>query len=121
MNNTTTITIDLAKEVFQVAILNKFGKVITNKAMSAKKMLHLVIQHPEACIYMEACGSAHYWGRQFTQQGQQAKLIPPHLVAKCRNGNKSDQNDTIAIYEAAKNPKVYFVSILLWMIPTNCC
>jgi transposase len=111
MNNTTTITIDLAKEVFQVAVFNKFGKVITNKAMSAKKMLQLVIQHPEACIYMEACGSAHYWGRRFTQQGQQVKLIPPHLVAKYRNGNKSDQNDTIAIYEAAKNPKVYFVSI----------
>jgi transposase len=79
--------------------------------MSAKKMLHLVIQYPEACIYMEACGSAHYWGRRFIRQGQQAKLIPPHLVAKYRNGNKSDQNDTIAIYEAARNPKVYFVSI----------
>ena len=111
MNNTTTITIDLAKEVFQVAVFNKFGKLIMNKAMSAKKMQQLVIQHPEACIYMEACGSAHYWGRRFTQQGRQAKLIPPHLVAKYRNGNKSDQNDTIAIYEAAKHPKVYFVSI----------
>lgn len=111
MNNTTTITIDLAKEVFQVAVFNKFGKIIANKAMSAKNMQHLVIQHPEACIYMEACGSAHYWERRFTQQGRQAKLIPPHLVAKYRNGNKSDKNDTLAIYEAAKSPNVYFVSI----------
>lgn len=111
MNNNTTITIDLAKEVFQVAVFNKFGKLITNKTMSAKSMLQLVSQHPEACIYMEACGSAHYWGRRFTQQGRQVRLIPPHLVAKYRNGNKSDKNDALAIYEAAKNPKVYFVAI----------
>ena len=111
MNDTTTITIDLAKEVFQVAVFNKYGKQITNKALSGKRMQLLVTQHPEARIYMEACGSAHYWGRRFSQQGRHVKLIPPHLVAKYRNGNKSDKNDTIAIYEAAKNPKVYFVSI----------
>jgi transposase len=111
MNNTTTITIDLAKEVFQVAIFSKFGKQKSNKAMNSKKMQELIMQHPEACIYMEACGSAHYWGRRFSQQGHQVKLIPPHIVARYRHGNKNDKNDTVAIYEAAKNPKIYFVSI----------
>lgn len=111
MNNTTTITIDLAKNVFQVAVFNKFGKQIVNKSVSAKSILLLVSQHPEACIYMEACGSAHYWGRRLTQLGHQVKLIPPHLVANYRNGNKNDKNDAVAIYEASKNPKIYFVSI----------
>ena len=69
MNNTTTITIDFAKDVFQVAVFNKFGKQIINKSVSAKKVPLLVAQHPEACIYMEARGSAHYWGRRFTQLG----------------------------------------------------
>ena len=90
MNNTTTITIDLAKDVFQVAVFNKFGKEIANKSMSAKKIQQIVLQHPEACIFMEACGSAHYWGRQFSQLGHQVRLIPPHLVAKYRNGNRDD-------------------------------
>jgi len=54
MNNTTTITIDLAKDVFQVAIFNKFGKVLNNKAMNSKKLLQWVSQHPEACVYMDA-------------------------------------------------------------------
>jgi len=111
MNNTTTITIDLAKDVFQVAVFNKFGKVLVNKAASTAKLQQLVIQYPEACIYMEACGSAHYWGRQFTQLGHQVKLIPPHIVAKYRSGNKNDKNDAVAIYEASKNPAIYFVSI----------
>lgn len=111
MKNSTTITIDLAKDVFQIAVFNKFGKEITNKAMSEKRILPTVIQHPEACIYMEACGSAHYWGRRLTQLGHDVRLIPPHLVAKYRNGNKSDKNDAVAIYEASKNPSIYFVSI----------
>ena len=109
MNNTTTITIDLAKDVFQVAVFNKYGTSLSNKAMNSKKMQLLIAQHPEACIYMEACGSAHYWGRQLTQKGHQVKLIPPHIVARYRNGNKSDKNDATAIYEAAKNPTIYFV------------
>ena len=111
MNNTTTITIDLAKDVFQIAVFNRFGNEITNKAVSPKKILQLVVQHPEACIYMEACGSAHYWGRQLTKLGHQVRLIPPHLVVKYRNGNKSDKNDAVAIYEASKNPSIYYVSI----------
>lgn len=60
---------------------------------------------------MEACGSAHYWGRRFTQPGYTVKLIPPHLVTKYRTGNKSDKNDAVSIYEASKNPTIYFVSI----------
>jgi len=36
MENSTTITIDLAKEVFQVAVFNKLGKGLINKAMNAK-------------------------------------------------------------------------------------
>lgn len=70
MNTTTTITIVLAKEVFQVAVFPKFGKQVINKAVNSKKLQLLVIQYPGASIYMEACGSAHYWGRRFTQLGQ---------------------------------------------------
>jgi transposase len=111
MNNTTTITIDLAKDAFQIAAFNKYGKALINKAISPKKVRQFVSNHPEAVIYMEACGSAHYWGRQLTRLGHTVKLIPPHIVARYRNGNKNDKNDAFAIYEAAKNPNIYFVSI----------
>lgn len=60
---------------------------------------------------MEACDSAHYWGHQFRQLGHKVKLIPPHIVTWYRNGNKSEKNDAFAIYEAAKNPNIYFVTI----------
>jgi transposase len=111
MKDTTTISIDLAKTVFQVAVFNKFGKTVSNKALNAKKMVELVAQHPEAVICMEACSSAHYWGRRFTQMGHKVHLVPPHIAARYRNGNKNDKNDCIAIYEAAKSPSTHFVGI----------
>ncbi len=111
MKEHTTIVIDLAKTVFQVAVYNKFGKQKSNKAMSAKKMVETIVLHPEATILMEACGSAHYWGRRFEEKGHQVKLVPPHIAAKYRNGNKNDKNDTVAIYDAAKSSSTYFVAI----------
>ena len=60
---------------------------------------------------MEACGTAHYWGRRLRRIGHTVQLIPPQIDAKYRNGNKNDKNDTIAIYESAKSPATYFVAI----------
>ena len=97
MNNTTTITIDLAKDIFHVAVFNKYGNSLNNKRITPKKVRQFIIRYPEATIYMEACGSAHYWGRQFKQWGYQVKLIPPNIVARYRNGNKNDKNDALAI------------------------
>jgi transposase len=46
MNNTTTITIDLAKDVFQMAVCNKYDKILINKAISPKKVRRFVSSHP---------------------------------------------------------------------------
>ena len=111
MINTSTITIDLAKTVFQVAFFNKHGVLKSNEAMSENKMLSFIVQHPEALICMEACSSAHFFGRKFKSQGHSVKLLPAHVVAKYRAGNKNDANDALAIYEALKRPNLYFVNV----------
>jgi transposase len=79
--------------------------------MTSKKMVISVAQHPEAVICMEACGSAHYWGRRFISEGHEVKLVPAHIAAKYRSGNKNDPNDALAIYEAANRAKTYFVAV----------
>lgn len=63
IKNNTTSTVDFAKDVFPVALFNKFGNKLIKKDMSSKRLVQLVLQYPEACIYMEACRSAHYLGR----------------------------------------------------------
>ena len=50
MQNVTTISIDLAKTVFQVALFNKYGVQKSNNKMSQAKMVLFIAQHPEALI-----------------------------------------------------------------------
>jgi transposase len=111
MNNTTTICIDLAKDVFQIAIFNRAGREKLNKEVSAKKMCEIIHQYPAADIFMEACGSAHYWARRFSKSGHKVGLIPPHFAAKFRSGNKSDKNDAIAIFDASRSSQLNCVAI----------
>lgn len=55
---------------------------------------------------MEACGSAHHWGRELEALGHTVRLLPPADVARYRDGNKTDRADAIAILEAARNEAI---------------
>ena len=55
---------------------------------------------------MEACGSAHAWGRRLMKKGEQAKLVPPQFVAKQRVGNKNNSNDAEAIFAVHLDTRV---------------
>jgi len=114
MNNNITITIVLAKTIFQIAVFNKSGNVIYNKAVKEKSMRQLIDKYPQADIYMEACGSSHYWGRYFQKHGHLVGLLPAQIVAKFRTGNKSDQNDALAIYAVSqsKNKNIHLIPVL---------
>lgn len=111
MNKSNTISIDLAKSVFQVAVFNHHGKRKLNQAMSKKKMLTVISQHPGATICIEACSASHYWGRTFQSRGHTVKMIPPQKVKPYRCGNKNDANDAIAIYEASLRSDIHAVPV----------
>lgn len=51
---------------------------------------------------MEACGTAHHWGRLMQQRGHRVVLLHPHYVRPYRRRNKTDRNDCDAILEAAR-------------------
>ena len=98
----------------------ELGKIASDAALRFKGNAHqlesaigalFVAQHPEANICMEACGSAHHWGRRFLKEGHEVYLVPAHIAAKYRSGNKNDPNDVLAIYEAAQRPDTYFVAV----------
>ena len=55
---------------------------------------------------MEACGSAHYWGRELGAMGHQVRLLHPGDVARYRDGNKTDRADAKAVLEAARNAAI---------------
>jgi transposase len=60
---------------------------------------------------MEACASAHYWGRTLAQFGHTVRLIPPQFVKPYVKSNKNDAADAEAICEAVSRPHMRFVPL----------
>lgn len=108
---TSTITIDLAKNVFQVIGFNGQHKTTFNKRINRKQLITLLSQHTPCHIVMEACYSSHFWGRKGMEFGHTMQLIPAQHVTPFVRGNKNDNNDALAIYEASLRPNIKFVPI----------
>lgn len=105
------ISIDLAKNVFQICALDENHKVKMNQIVSRKKFLNTLRQMEPTLVVMEACYSANPWGRAIEKLGHTVKLIPPYIVKPFVIGNKNDRNDALAIAEASLRPKVRFVPV----------
>ena len=108
---TTTVGIDLAKNVFQVCTVNRAGKVVSNIAVKRANMAPTIAQLPRSRIAMESCAGAHHWGRKFKALGHEVVLVPPQHVKPFVRGGKSDPRDALAICEAAHRPELHSVPI----------
>jgi transposase len=62
-------------------------------------------------IVMEACGSAHYWGRALKGLGHEVKLIAAQFVRPFVKTNKTDAADAEAIWTASAQPGMRFVAL----------
>jgi transposase len=110
MNKPNAIAIDLAKDVFQVAVISK-GKVKTNRKIRRKKLAEFLARQPKSVVSFEACSGMHYWGWVAQEYGHEVKAIPAKVVAPYRQGHKTDPNDTLAIYEASERPELNLAPI----------
>lgn len=112
MKNITTLGIDLAKNVFQLHGTDKRGKCVLKKRLTRAKLAEFIVKLPPCLIGMEACGSAHYWARQFTSMGHTVKIMSPQFVKPyIKSSNKTDEKDAEGIAEAVTRPNMKFVAI----------
>lgn len=102
-----TIAVDLAKTVFEVAVSHRPGRIAVRKRLSRSQFLRFFLQQPPALVLLEACGSAHYWGRELQRFGHRVQLLPPHHVRRYRAGNKTDAADAKALLEAYRNEDIH--------------
>ena len=107
----STISIDLAKNVFQLMGFTEANKSVFNKRLNRTQLKHFMQMQPPCRVVMEACYSSHYWGRLFESIGHTVHLIPAQHVTPFVRGNKNDSNDTLAIFEASRRPFIRFVPI----------
>jgi len=106
MNKYNTIGVDLAKNVIQVCVVSPTNKELINKELTRKKFAEFLIKQKQALVAFEACATAHYWSRVARRHGHQTKIIPALAVAPFRQGHKTDQNDALAVAEAARRPNI---------------
>ena len=80
MQNDTRIAVDVAKSVFEIAVSDRPGHIVRRERLTRAQFLEFFVNHPPATVVMEACGSAHYWGRRIEALGHRVVLLPPHHV-----------------------------------------
>lgn len=107
----TTIAVDLAKSVFQVAVSHRPGHIDQERRLSRTRFLSYLAQQAPATVVLEACGSAHYWARQLQPFGHTVRLLPAHDVHRYVRRNKTDRTDTKALLEANRNDEIQPVPI----------
>jgi transposase len=107
----TRVGLDLAKNVFQVHGVDAAGEVVVVRKLRRGSVLAFFSKLPTCVVAMEACGSAHHWGREIVALGHGIKLIPPAHVKPYVRRNKTDAADAAAIAEAALRPGQRFVPL----------
>ena len=107
------IGIDLAKRVFQLCATTRSGAIVWEKRLRRAAVIKfLEDEAPRCLIGMEACGSAHHWGRWLIARGFTVKLMAPRVVKAYRAGvHKSDQRDARAVAEATSRSQVAAVRV----------
>ncbi|MDR1274844.1 MAG: IS110 family transposase [Candidatus Accumulibacter sp.] len=107
----TRIGLDLAKNVFQVHGVDQSGHVALRRRLSRNQMVGFFKKLTPCLIGMEACASAHHWGRVLQEIGHTVRLIAPQFVKPYVKGQKNDANDAEGICEALSRPSMRFVAI----------
>ena len=111
MEKVSIIGLDLAKRSFQAHGALAEGGVAFRKKLSREKVLAFFSEQPRCIVAMEACGSAHHWGRAIRDLGHEVRLIPPIYVKPFVKRQKNDAADAEAIAEAASRPTMRFVAV----------
>lgn len=100
--NATTVAVDLAKNVFQLAVADANWRVIEKHRLTRAQFERFFANREVTLVVMEACGSAHYWARQIQALGIEVRLLPPRYVRAYVKRNKTDAADAAALLEAVR-------------------
>jgi transposase len=107
----STIGLDIAKNVFQVHGVDKEGKVVITRQLRRGQVIVFFKKLAPCLIGMEACATAHHWGRELTELGHTVRLMPASYVKAYVKRSKNDAVDAAASCEAVTRPSMRFVPI----------
>jgi transposase len=90
MSEIVTVGLDLAQNVFQAHGADGSGRGVLHKKLRRDQVLDFFSQLPSCVVVMEACGGAHFGGREIGKLGHEVRLIPPACVKPFARRQKND-------------------------------
>src|SRR5919202_3853722 len=111
MNQVSTVGLALAKHIFQLHGADSAGAVVFRQKLRRGQLLAFLATLPPCTVAMEACGSAHYWGREIAKLGHTVRLSSPAYVKPFVKRQKNDMADAEAICEAAQRPSMRLLAV----------
>ena len=98
----TTVAVDLAKSVFQIAVADEHWRVVETQRLTRSQFERWFLNREVGLVVMEACGSAHHWARWLNSLGIEVRLLPAQYVRAYVRRNKTDATDAAALLEACR-------------------
>jgi transposase len=105
------VGVDLSKNVFELAVADDQGRVSERARLTRSQFERWFANREVGLVVMEACGSAHHWGRWLTTLGIEVRLLPARYVRAYVKRNKTDAADAAALLEAARASDIVPVRI----------
>lgn len=104
----TTVAVDLAKQVFQVAGENARGEVVYEQRLRSREAFSRFLGSLPAGmpVLLETGPGAQAWARQLQAGGQQPRILPAQRVEEHRSGAKNDRNDVLALLRAGRDRSI---------------
>ena len=109
--NATTVAVDLAKSVFELAAADEHWKVVERARLTRGQFERWFQNRSVRLVVMEACATAHYWARTLRAQGIEVRLLPAKYVRAYVKRNKTDAADARALLEAARGADITPVAV----------
>ena len=85
----TTVAVDLAKRVFEVAIADRHWHIVARHRFNRRQFTKFLATASATHVVMEAWGTAHSWGRRAQGHGHRVTLLPPAYVRPYVRRNKT--------------------------------
>lgn len=98
----TTVAVDLAKSVFQLAVADANWRVTEQHRLTRTQFERWFVNRDVSLVIMEGCGSAHHWARWLNSLGIDVKILPAAYIRAYVKRNKTDATDACALLEAAR-------------------
>jgi transposase len=98
----SVVGVDLSKNVFELAVADEHWRLTERARLTRSQFERWFANREIDMVVMEACGSAHHWGRWLSALGVEVRLLPARYVRAYVKRNKTDAADAAALLEAAR-------------------